>query len=131
MKYKELDWIEAAQAIEDGKTVEFFYGTELWINKKKKSVSANVRYRLVEEPYMPEVGERVIATTKDGDEWLAEFRVVDDGLYICKEDDGSYSDFIEVKPIEKAREGWVFIENLMTIAPFSSSKLAVHVREVK
>jgi hypothetical protein len=57
-KYKELTWVEAAQALEDGLTVQFNADNEFqWSNKVTKSVTASAKYRLVTETKKPKKGD--------------------------------------------------------------------------
>ena len=73
---KELNWIEAAQAIEDGQEIQFFSKfVEGWYDKiSLESVEKGVRYRIKPREFeygwyrynSPLISERFILYTEDG-----------------------------------------------------------------
>ncbi len=91
--FTDLTFVETAQALEDGKYVEWAdtYPTPAkpkWRRKTSKNVDANFRYRLVEEveEWVPEVGELVLVKNKDDSEWsrcAREYCTTVGGAFFC------------------------------------------------
>lgn len=89
--YKPLTWIEAAQALTDGKHVQH-EGNLGWHNKQSLHVYADQNYRLVEETKSIEVGDPVFCFSHNT--WgttVRYYRACVDGRFVCRNKSGVYS----------------------------------------
>jgi len=109
-RYTYLSFVETAQALEDGKYVEWAdtspTPTKLkWRRKTSKNVNANFRYRLIEEveEWAAEIGASVLVKTKDGDykDYGCNFKGMFEGKFLCEDSSGMLIGWDEIAPIKK------------------------------
>ncbi len=110
-KYTDLNFVETAQALEDGKYVEWADTYPMptkpkWRRKTSKNVNANFRYRLVEEveEWTAEIGKPVLVKTAGSPfkDFGCIYRGMFEGKFITEDISGMLNGWDEIAPIKKA-----------------------------
>ena len=108
-KYTDLSFVETAQALEDGKNVEW-YCTDLhtWALKTDKNVYGSTKYRRVEEvedEWTAEIGEPVLVKTAGSPfkDFGCIYRGMFEGKFITEDISGMLNGWDEIAPIKKEK----------------------------
>ncbi len=112
-KYTDLTFVETAQALEDGKYVEWAdtYPTPTkpkWRRKTSKNVNANFRYRLIEEveEWAADVGEPVLVKIAGSPfkDFGCIYRGMFEGKFITEDISGMLNGWDEIAPVTKIKD---------------------------